>query len=291
MMAESSNTTDPQVAPEVDEEGYIHIVQDKLKKKILKEGTTPIQPKSTVEGILLPTHLSSFHKQRHRERDSTLDFTLGAGSVIQGWELGVATMKVGEQAEFIISPEYGYGPIGNEPTIPPNATLKFDVEVISADPDPIPQKIETAKKHKEDGNAFFKSGAWEDAAASYRLGLEELKLTWGADPPEVIEINALKVALNSNLAASCLKTKDCTPAVEACEAGLAIEPTNIKLLFRLGQAHCGLANFDKAIEALERASKLDENDQSIRNEIARVRKTEQLTKQREKKMYSQMFSS
>lgn len=53
------------------------------------------------------------------------------GQVIKGWDVGVATMKKGEQAIFTIAPEYAYGEAGSPPTIPANATLKFDVELIS----------------------------------------------------------------------------------------------------------------------------------------------------------------
>ena len=53
----------------------------------------------------------------------------GEGSVIKGWDLGIPTMKRGELSRFIIKSEYGYGVSGSPPTIPPNATLVFDVEL------------------------------------------------------------------------------------------------------------------------------------------------------------------
>jgi len=61
---------------------------------------------------------------------SGFSFVLGVGQVIQGWDIGVAGMKVGGRRRLVFGSQYGYGPRGSGP-IPGNATLVFDVELVS----------------------------------------------------------------------------------------------------------------------------------------------------------------
>ncbi|KAF9458974.1 hypothetical protein BDZ94DRAFT_1325122 [Collybia nuda] len=65
-----------------------------------------------------------------RDRGSPFETEIGTGKVIKGWDEGVPQLSVGEKAVLTATPDYAYGSRGFPPVIPPNSTLKFEVELL-----------------------------------------------------------------------------------------------------------------------------------------------------------------
>ncbi len=107
-----------------------------LKYKILEHG----KGKQAKTGGMVSVHytgkfLNDSVFDSSYKRGKPIDFTLGTGQVIKGWDEGIALLHVGDKAEFLIPPELGYGSrqVGS---IPANSTLRFEVELMDAK-DPI----------------------------------------------------------------------------------------------------------------------------------------------------------
>jgi peptidylprolyl isomerase len=64
----------------------------------------------------------------------TFDYVQGVTSLIPGWTEGTSTMKAGGERKLIIPPQLGYGQEGAGDAVPPNATLIFDIKLVSINP-------------------------------------------------------------------------------------------------------------------------------------------------------------
>jgi len=80
-----------------------------------------------------------------RFRNQPFIFPLGAGYVIPGWEQGMSGMCESEKRKLTVPPDYAYGPDGVPPTIPPSATLTFEIEMIKIS-DEMPPEFQEARR-------------------------------------------------------------------------------------------------------------------------------------------------
>ena len=102
-----------------------------LKIEITQEGSGAIAENGMSVSVHYTGKLTDGTKfDSSLDRGTPFSFTLGQGRVIKGWDQGVQGMKVGGQRTLIIPPSLGYGSRGAGNSIPPNATLVFDVELM-----------------------------------------------------------------------------------------------------------------------------------------------------------------
>ncbi len=121
------------VEPAHEDEGELKMVETEsgLKYEELKVGTGA----EAKAGALAKVHYTGWLTDGKKfdssvDRGSPFEFPLGAGRVIKGWDEGVQGMKVGGKRKLTIPSDLGYGERGAGGTIPPNATLIFEVELL-----------------------------------------------------------------------------------------------------------------------------------------------------------------
>jgi peptidylprolyl isomerase len=126
---EINATAGPSAEPNPDALTQYITTESGLKYWVIEQGDGPMpQPGDTVTV-----------KYRGTLEDGTefdsgeYTFVLGTGAVIPGWDEGIGLLNEGTKAELVLPPDLGYGSAGNGP-IPPNATLIFEVELLSVDP-------------------------------------------------------------------------------------------------------------------------------------------------------------
>ena len=144
------------------------------------------------------------------EKDDGFKFIIGAGHVIEGLDIGVMDMRIGEKCDLFIDAKYGYGAVGNEPKIPGNANLIFTVELLSAhERRPTKwmmndeERVKVSLKLKEDAGIKFKAKEFKEAEGLYREAISHLD----AVQNDNAEIRKLKKTILVNIAVVCNKTQ------------------------------------------------------------------------------------
>lgn len=266
-----------------------------LTKTIIREGTGESPPAgANVKVHYVGTLEDGTKFDSSRDRGDHFKFRIGKQQVIKGWDMGVATMKQGEVSLLKCRFDYAYGESGSPPTIPPKATLLFEIELFGWDdpePETTQEKLKAANKNKEKGNTLFKEAKFSDAATAYQQAVNFFGNSWGISESEKKEVDNIKLLCLLNLAACQIKTKDYNDCVLNCSKALDIDTKNIKALYRRGQAHSLNGDFEKAKEDLTEALHLSPKSKEIREELDKLKANINNYKQKQKEMYSGLFSN
>jgi FKBP-type peptidyl-prolyl cis-trans isomerase len=102
-----------------------------LRYKIIQKGNGPKAEKGKTVSVHYEGALTNGQVfDSSYKRNQPIDFTLGVGQVIPGWDEGIGLLQVGDKARFVIPSHLAYGSTGAGGVIPPDATLIFDVELM-----------------------------------------------------------------------------------------------------------------------------------------------------------------
>lgn len=264
-----------------------------LLKKISKEGSEGPCPSPGMEVFAHYTGTledgTVFDSSRTRGKE--FKFTIGEGQVIKGWDSGFATMKKGEQALLKCRADYAYGASGSPPTIPANATLIFDVELIGFREKQkekwqmdSSEKIAAALKIKDEGTELFKEKRFKEAFALYEEAedlVEEVSEASGVALWVTCKLNAAQCAINLG---------DYPSAASCASAALKKDSANVKALYRRGLARNHMGMSDEALEDLNEALSREPDNKAVALEIQKAKKGIADAKKKDKQAYGNMFA-
>lgn len=170
----------------------------------------------------------------------------------------------------------------------------------------VAEKLESAEDCRQKGNAFFKNGEFKKALLqysrvfAYTTGLRaedpqmaQYQSALKRDTPsseEAAAIDALQLAVRSNMGLCCLRLKQGAKALEHLDKVLAKDPENEKALCNRGKALILVSDLDKAKECLTRAATLYPANQTVARELARLPALFEQQRRKEKSTWKAAFS-
>uniref|UniRef100_A0A2S2Q1C7 peptidylprolyl isomerase n=1 Tax=Sipha flava TaxID=143950 RepID=A0A2S2Q1C7_9HEMI len=268
-------------------------------KILLDPGIGQVVPENYIVFLHYIAYISNLHEPfdvTYLQGKRPKRFTLGNYELLPGLEIGVKTMRIGENARFIVSPELAYREMGCPPRIPPNATILFDVHLVSylspensllydkdsRDPERFNISMVQVKKIHKEGNELFKLRNIERAIFKYEKAIELLHLTGCNSDDEEVEIMKYLNKLYTNLSLCYLKqcafNKVCRMGIEAMKYSERFSKFSTKLFFNWGKALRLLKDFSEANNKLKKALKLEPKNVSILDEIKMLEKDREFNK-------------
>ncbi|CDJ42772.1 hypothetical protein ETH_00032030 [Eimeria tenella] len=177
------------------------------------------------------------------------------------------------------------GPSGGPPRTPRDEDTCSEASSMSTDELMSPaEKLQAAINLKDEGNALFKEGQYEQALERYKAGVKHVK---GSQDSDAI---AVSVQLSSNSCMCCLKLERWQQAITAANQVLATEPKNPKALYRRAVAKSNLGELSDAKDDLMAVIAIDKANAEARKELQKIREKIQAAKAEDKKAYSGLFS-
>lgn len=281
-----------------DKDGYLDLLGNGLLRRKVVEGDD-IDDIKPYHGEIVTINTSG-HLQDGTIIDTFTHFTfaVGEGDVIQAWDLGVMTTKVGQTIELITDSKYAYGELGRKPDIPSNATITYTIKLLKKEEAPdlnkldMDQRLSMSEQKRERGNALFVRNDFPGAINSYNKAIKILESGSLQGSPEKLQSLAdCRLKCCNNMAACQLKVEAYDAAILSCLSVLDLQPENVKALFRLGKAYTAKGATKNGIQYLQRALKLEPDSKVIKQEIRKLMQKINKETELEKDMYKKMMGT
>jgi len=270
-----------------------------VMKKIIKKGVEYKTPNDTATCVVKYTGIVNGKVFTTQNADTEVHLNMDEDFTIPtGLHRALQSMKKGEKASFTVKSNYGYGKQGNSQLgIPPGADIVYTIELISFKNEKeswemnTKEKIASMMKRKIKGNKLYGIKQYSKSSDCYEKAIKMFRKSELKDlsNDEKKEINAIQVACHSNTALCKLKEKKFTEAIESCNKALDLQENHAKSLYRRGQAHAYNSDDEAALVDLKAAKKIQPGDKAIQRYIDIVRKRVRKHKNKEKKLYADMF--
>ncbi|XP_060046282.1 peptidyl-prolyl cis-trans isomerase FKBP4 [Erinaceus europaeus] len=250
------------------------------------------------EGAIVEIALEGYFKDQVFDQRE-LRFEVGEGESLDlpcGLEKAIQRMEKGEKAIVYLKPSYAFGSAGKEKfQIPAGAELKYEVYLKSFEKAKeswemsSEEKLEQSSMVKERGTAYFKEGRYKQASLQYKKIVSWLEYESSFSGEDSQRAQSLRLASYLNLAMCHLKLQAYSAAIENCNKALELDSNNEKGLFRRGEAHLAMNDFDLARADFQKVLQLYPSNKAARAQLVLCQQRIRKQLAREKKLYANMF--
>lgn len=270
---------------------------------MIRKGEPESRPESK---YICKINLTGKYEDKIVEQEENFTFQLSDMELVQGLDMAIALMDVGELSEITVASRFAYGSLGDESKgIPPDATIVYTIELLSAHEESELEKKsfesrkEIGNKKRSRGNYFFERQEYNFAIQLYRRALEYLDESEGgiqfvqpeqeATNSQLQELFEDRIKVYNNLAQAQIKIQAFDAALSSIDVVLRCQPNNVKALFRKAKILESKADVEGAITLLRKAGKLDPENKPIQNELSRLILKSKREARNEKDLYKKML--
>ncbi|EDV55111.1 peptidyl-prolyl cis-trans isomerase FKBP8 [Drosophila erecta] len=247
------------------------------------------------------------------EKELNFQCHVGDYEVVQGLDMVLPMLQVGEVAQVSVDPRFGYGSLGLKKDgesaylVPPDSHLTYEIELLDIKYEDFAdlKSFEILRKYgtrkKERANFFYKRSEFTTAIHLYRRALDFLDNRDG-DPEAEFDKEDLELSnsdtqtlledrliVYNNLAMTQIKIAAFDAALQSVEHVLRCQPNNSKALYRKGRILEGKADTQGAIKLLQKVATIEPDNRAVQSDLARLFIKARREENNEKEMYQKML--